>query len=144
MIQIDGTKKHVCLKLTYDTYITNKLQTINGRLKYKHTTGEISVVRLQIAGMGTRRIRIADLPHEISDRAIRTALAPYGVVALHDKVWSKMYRYPVANGIRVATMKVTKHLPSHMAIAGDRVIVSHEGQPVSCYACGGTCHMQQT
>jgi len=57
------------------------------------------------------------------------ALAPYGeIVALHDKFWSKMYRYPVANGIKVATMKLTKHLPSHLVIAEDRVIVSYEGQ----------------
>ena len=95
--------------------------------------------------MGTRRIRIANLPPETSERAIRMALAPYGeIVALHDEVWSKMYRYPIANGIRVATMKLDKLLPSHMVIAGDRVIVSYEGQPVSCYACGGTGHMRQT
>jgi len=55
-----------------------------------------------------------------------------------------MYRYPVANGIRVATMKLDKHLHSHMVIAGDRAIVPYEGQPVSCYACGGTGHMRQT
>ena len=41
-------------------------------------------------------------------------------------------------------MKLDKHLPSHMVIAGDRVIVSYEGQPVSCYVCGGTGHMRQT
>jgi len=88
--------------------------------------------------MGTRRIRIANLPPETSERAIRMALAPYGeIVALHDEVWSKMNGSPVANGIRVATMKLDKHLPSHMVIAGDRAIVSCEGQSVSCYACGG-------
>jgi len=73
------------------------------------------------------------------------ALAPYGeIVALHDKFWSKMYRYPVANGIKVATMKLTKHLPSHLVIAEDRVIVSYEGQSVSFYACRRLGHMQQT
>jgi hypothetical protein len=41
-------------------------------------------------------------------------------------------------------MKLDKHLPSHMVIAGNRVIVSYEGQPVSCYVCGGTGHMRQT
>ena len=97
--------------------------------------------------MGTRRVRIANLPPapETSDRAIRMALAPYGeIVAIHEENWSKMYRYPVANGICVATIKLHKHLPSHSIIAGDRAIVSYEGQPVSCYVCGGTGHMRQT
>lgn len=41
-------------------------------------------------------------------------------------------------------MKLDKNLPSHMVIAGDSVIVSYDGQPVSCYACGGAGHMRQT
>jgi hypothetical protein len=55
-----------------------------------------------------------------------------------------MSRYPVANGICVATIKLDKHLPSHLIIAENRAIMSYEGQPVSCYACGGTRHMRQT
>jgi hypothetical protein len=56
----------------------------------------------------------------------------------------KMYRYPVANGIRVATIKLDKHLLSHLIIAGDRAIVLYKGQPVSYYACGGTGCMRKT
>ena len=95
--------------------------------------------------MGTRRVRIANLTPETPDTAILMALAPYGeIVAIHEENWSKMYRYPVANGIGVATIKLDKYLPSHLIIAGDSAIVSYEGQSVSCYACGGTGHMRQT
>ena len=115
MIQIDGTERHVYVKISDDTYITDILQKTEGRLEYKHTTGEISVVRLEKAGMGTRRVRIANLPPETSDTAMRMALAPYGeIVTIHEENWSKMYRYPVANGIRVATIKLDKHLPSQL------------------------------
>ena len=145
MVQIDGTKRQVYLKLIDDTYATKILHNTKGHFEYKHTTGDISVDRLEMAGMGTCRIRIANLPPETSERAIRMPLAPYGeIVTLHDEVWSKMCRHSVANGIRVAKMKLAKHLHSHVVTTGDRVVLSYEGQPVSCYACGRTCHMQQT
>ena len=143
MIQIDGTKKHVYLKLSDETYNRNTAK--DKRTLRIQTTGETSIVRLEMAGMGTRRVRIANLPPETSDRALRMALAPYGeIVAIHEENWSTMYRYLVANGVRVATIKLDKHMPSHLSIAGDRAIVSYEGQPVYCYACGGTGHMRHT
>jgi hypothetical protein len=68
-----------------------------------------------MAEMGTHPIRIANLPPETSERAVRIAFALYEeIVSLHDEVWSNMYRY----GIRLATMKLVMHLPSHMIIPG--------------------------
>jgi hypothetical protein len=53
------------------------------------------------------------------------ALAPYGyIMSIQDETWSKTYRYTVANGIKVVTIKLSKHLPSHMTIAGNRILVS--------------------
>jgi len=63
--------------------------------------------------MGMRRIRLANLPPEVTERNIRTALTSYGeTVSFQDEIWSKAYRYKVANGINVIMMKLAKHLPS--------------------------------
>jgi len=56
------------------------LQKTAGQLDFRHDNGEISVVQIELAGMGTRRVRIANLPPEVSDRAIRETLSNYGEV----------------------------------------------------------------
>ena len=83
MIQTDGTKRHVYLKLSDDTYIRH---TAKDKRTFRIQTydRELSVVRLEMAGMGTRRVRIANLPRDTSGRPKRIALAPYGeIVAMY-------------------------------------------------------------
>ena len=144
MIQIDATKRHVYLKFTEECHAVNILQTIRGPLECRHSTGETSKVRVEIAGMGTRRVRIANLPPEVPERTVRNALGPYGdTLAIQDEQWSSAYRYTVANGIKVATVKLNKHIPSHLIIAGHRTLISYDGQPTTCYRCGETRHNHQ-
>ena len=58
-----------------------------------------------------RRIRIANLPPEVTERNIRAALASYGeIVSIQDEMWSKTYSYKVCNGVKVIMMKLAKHL----------------------------------
>jgi len=74
-----------------------------------------------------RRIRIANLPPEVPERTLRVAMAPYGeTVSIHDKTRSKAYRYTVANGINLIVMKLNKRLPSHMNIAGRRILAYYD------------------
>jgi hypothetical protein len=144
MIQIDGTRRQVFLKFVNDTYIKDTLQSTNGRAEYRHVMEEISIVRVEMAGMGTHRVRIANLPPEVLERMVRLALATYGdILAIHDEMWSKAYQYTVVNGVKVITMKLTKHILSNMSIAANRVLASYDSQPVTCYGWGETGHMYQ-
>jgi hypothetical protein len=51
-----------------------------GQAEYRHTNGEISMVRIETTGLVSRKVRIANLPPEVSDAVLRTALAMYGEV----------------------------------------------------------------
>ena len=94
--------------------------------------------------MGMGRIRIANLPPEVAERSIRAALASYGEnVSIQDEIWPKAYRYKIANGVKVIMMKLAKHLPSQMNIARHRALPSYDGQPVTCYGCGESGHINQ-
>ena len=50
LLSIDGIKIHIFLKFVDDLYIQNILQSTNGSAEYRHVTGEISIVCLEVAG----------------------------------------------------------------------------------------------
>ena len=93
--------------------------------------------------MRIRRIRLTNLPPEVTERSIRAALASNGeTVSIQDEMWSKACRYKVANGVK-AIVKLAKHLPPRMNIAGLRAFPSYDGQSVTCYRCGNSGHINQ-
>ena len=65
---------------------------------------------------------------------LRTAIAPFGqVLNIQNEMWERVYRYPVANGVRQVNMMLTKHVPSHIVIERQRVVISYDVQPTICY-----------
>jgi hypothetical protein len=56
------------------------LHSTDGQSEYKHENGEISHVKIEMAGMGTKRIRLANLPPETPDDAIRIFFSTYGEI----------------------------------------------------------------
>jgi hypothetical protein len=97
-----------------------------------------------MAGMGFIRVRIANLPPEVPDGALPTVLARCGEVKdIQAETWSPFYRFSVVNGIRLAMITLPKHNPSHIIVAGNRVLVSYEGKPITCYGCNSTGHLYQ-
>jgi len=120
------------------------LRTTNGQGEFRHANGEISKVRIEEAGLGIRRVRLTNIPPEIPDRTIKVGLNRYGEVKeVKEENWSRAYRYPVANGIRIATIRLSQHIPSQILIAGYRTLIPYEGQPSTCYGCNETGHVYQ-
>jgi DNA polymerase III gamma/tau subunit len=144
MVQIDGLKRQVYIKFTDNTKMQSIYTNITGKTEYRHETREISNVKIEIAGMGRKKIRIANLPPETPDLKIRQTMAQYGeITEIIEEQWSKAYRYTVSNGIRIATITLTKHIPSVITTDGVRVLISYEGQPLTCFGCGETGHQYQ-
>jgi len=62
MIQRDGPRCQVFIKSVEIQYARDILQTTQDRAEYKHANGEVSIVRIEMAGRETKRVRIANLP----------------------------------------------------------------------------------
>jgi len=143
-VQVDGPQRHVYINLRDNNRLKQVLHLTGGQAEYRHTNGEISMVRVETAGLGTRRVHIANLPPVMPEEVIRTTMAKYGEVkAVQAETWSHTYRYKVPNGVRIAVLTLAKHIPSNITIAGHGVLVSYEGQPMTCYRCHETGHFHQ-
>jgi len=144
IVQIDGSQRHVYIKLRDNNRLQQVLHLTGGQAEHRHTNGEISMVLVETEGLGTRRFRIANLPPEVPEEVIRTIMARYGEVKdVQAETWARFYRYKVANGVRIAVMTLAKHIPSNITIAGHRALVSYEGQPMTCYRCHETGHFHE-
>ena len=142
MIQIDGPKRQVFIKFLNLMYAQEVLNATSGQAKYKHTNREISIVQVDMAGIGTKRVRIVNLPPETKEKKIRTPLSQYGEIRdFQYEKWSKAYRYVMDNGIQIVVITQKKHIKSHLAIAVHRVLAVYDGQIQTCYGCGETGHL---
>jgi hypothetical protein len=120
------------------------LTSTKDQAEYRHTNGEISKVRIEAVCLGMRKVRIANLPPEVHERTLRMALGTLGEIRdIQGETWPSAYRYPVANGIRIAMLNLVQHIPSHITVAGYRTLMSYEGQPTTYYGCNEIGHLYQ-
>lgn len=142
MVQIDGIRRQVFIKLQTGEQALAIIMATNGSAEYRYPSGEIFRVNIDHAGLGTKRVRVANLPPEIHDDILGGALRPYGkILGVHGEMWPKAYRYQVSNGIRNVQIVLTKHIPPNLTIAGHKVILTYDGQPQFCYGCGEEGHV---
>jgi hypothetical protein len=126
----DTDRRHVYIKLADADSVHALLRDTAGQAEYKHPTGEMSIVRIALAGLCTKRSCVANLPPEASNDSLRAALAPYGkIMNIQNERWVKVYRYPVDNGVCQVTMVLSRHAPSRLTDAGQQVLLAYEGQP---------------
>ena len=80
MIQIDRPQRKMCIKFVINDKMITTLQRTKGLMQYHHENGELSHVKVEVAGLGIKRLRIANLPPEYPDLNIRDLLAKYGKI----------------------------------------------------------------
>jgi len=141
MIQTDGPRRQVFIKFVTNEKMQTVLLSTKRQMEYRHDDGEVSIVRIDKAGIGMRRFRVANLTPEDPDRVLRDTMSKYGYVKdISEELWSRVYKYPVSNGVRIVELHLKQHIPTYMLIVGHRVLISYEGQPTTCYGCNEAGH----
>jgi hypothetical protein len=79
-LQVEVIKRQVFIKLRDKESVGEILRNTGGQVGYKYPTGERYQVSIALAGLGRKRIRIANLAPEVTNDYMRNALTPYGQV----------------------------------------------------------------
>lgn len=142
-IQLDvagGRKFYV--KVTKPELCDQVVANQGGKYRFKFPDGNLgSVTAMHAVGLGTRTVRVFDLPPELDNDVIGAALAPYGTVArVVEEKWAGDYYYQCSSAVRRVQIALTKHVPSYVRIAGVKVLTSYDGQPRTCAVCDATDH----
>lgn len=131
----------VYLKLINDTVCDKILNATRRGLKFRHSDGHIGDVTIEHAGLCT--IRVFELPFEVPEEEVISALRPYGKVISHVlEKWAQFTTYTVFNGVRQIRIELNKHVPSYLTIGGCRAIIIYDGQPRTCSGCGQEGHVR--
>jgi hypothetical protein len=64
MVQVGGPRRQVYVKFTDLDRTQTVFQSTSGQAEFWHDIGEIGLVKIEMSGMGRRRIRIANLAPE--------------------------------------------------------------------------------
>jgi len=79
----------------------------------------------------------------VEDKTLKMALGAFGEIrVIQPEIWPNAYRYGVSNGVRVVSISLVKHIPSHVVVAGYRALISYEGQPTTSYSFNEPGHLQ--
>ena len=83
-------------------------------------------------------VKIYEAPNEMPDTVVIGRLSCYGQVLSFRR---DLIAQGVYNGVRTARMRLTRHIPSSIFVAGDILRVWYPTQPKTCRNCGSEDHM---
>ena len=147
MLQIDQSKWHVHINFRNNGRRQDVFHSTEDQVDCRHSSGEISTVRISTAGIRTRRLRNANFPSDVLNGVWNTTDASVWVRKSNGLSSGNFFSsIPLHGGqrLRLAMIIPAKHIPSHITVAASMVLVSYDGHPMICYGCSDTSHIYHT
>ena len=145
-LQIDVSLNRFYVKCRTAATCDQLVSRNGGKYRLRQSDGEVRTVTVEhAAGLGTRLIRVFNLPHEMPDTVVSAAFSSYGkVVCVRREVWNHDFFQGIPNGVRLVTVELSKHVPSFVVVGKvGKVMTSYDGQPRTCAVCDKVDHTRQ-
>ncbi|KAJ4447535.1 hypothetical protein ANN_09542 [Periplaneta americana] len=144
MLQLNMQEKSLYIKVISPTVYEKIVQKHEGETKFKYGNGEQKQIKISKADSPAITVRVFNLPPEVPNSMVTTALTRYGVIhSVRNDQWSTAFPFPVNNGIRALKMEVKQNIPGSMPIAGYNAHVACIGQPILCFVCHEPDHKKE-
>lgn len=144
-IHLDAMKNMVFLKLNREELAERVAAALpNGFLWTDPETGKQHLVPVSLE-TGLQLVRVHQVPIEVPNALIASALAVYGIVVgnvINETFGAHMPFPGVYSGVRSVRMKIQKPIPSSIVVDGEKTLVTYNGQTKTCMRCGSTSHLR--
>lgn len=143
-LQLNMQEKSLYIKVISPTVYENIVQKHEGETKFRYGNGEQTLIKISKADSPAITVRVFNLPPEVPNSMVTTALTRYGVIhSVRNEQWSTAFPFPVNNGIRALKMEVKQNIPGSVLIAGYNAHVTYIGQPILCFVCHEPDHKKE-
>ncbi|KAJ4429252.1 hypothetical protein ANN_26255 [Periplaneta americana] len=137
-------EKSLYIKVISPTVYEKIVQKHEGETKFKYGNGEQTQIKISKADSPAITVRVFNLPPEVPNSMVTTALTRYGVInSVRNEQWSTAFPFPVNNGIRALKMEVKQNIPGSVPIGGYNAHVTYIGQPILCFVCHEPDHKKE-
>lgn len=116
---------------------------IEEQYRFEYGDGDSTMVKLEVASRLFRYVRIFNLPPEVEDKDIATALSQFGVIRQHVRErYPSDFDYAVFSGIRGVHMEIAKEIPSNLYIGHFKTRLYYDGLKNRCFFCKQEGHVK--
>lgn len=133
------------LKFMDEVIFARFVNELDEHYRFRHNDGAESFVQLVPASRIFRYVRIFNLPPEIEDQAIASALRQYGTIRQHVRERYPLdYKFSVFSGVRGVHMEVSKEIPANLFVGHFRARIYYDGLKNRCFHCKEEGHLKSS
>lgn len=141
----DKLDASVIVKFKNEEEFKATLARLPGTMEFAYNKYESTQVRLSPANAVVKYVRLFNLPPEVDDREIGTALSKYGrIQRLIREKYGEETGFPIWTSVRGAYIELKEgtEIPASLHVRNIRARVFYEGLVNKCFLCGATDHIK--